>query len=61
MTQTNPEPAAFEALRKRLVEQLGERAVVSDAQTLAPHLLDSRGVYHGSAPFMVQPASTVIE
>ena len=55
-----PQPARSELddLRRRLTEVLGEKGVVSDAESLAPHLAEQRGRYQGTTPFMLRPADT---
>ncbi|TKD49959.1 FAD-binding oxidoreductase [Sphingomonas baiyangensis] len=41
-----------------IAEQLGPRAVVTDADDIAPWLVDWRGRYHGAAPAILSPATT---
>lgn len=43
-----------DALRQRL----GPKAVVTDAEAIAPWLVDWRGRFHGAAPAMLAPATT---
>jgi FAD/FMN-containing dehydrogenase len=48
----------MEALKRQLIDALGAKAVVSDAETMAPFLAEQRGRYQGAAPFVLRPAST---
>jgi FAD/FMN-containing dehydrogenase len=41
-----------------LTARLGARGIVTDAADLAPHLADWRGLYQGSSPALLRPAST---
>ena len=50
--------SALDALRDRLIGVLGPRGVITDAETLAPHLQEWRGRSEGHTPFMAAPAST---
>jgi D-lactate dehydrogenase (cytochrome) len=54
MSETNHE--TFEELRARLETLLGPKGLVTDPETLAPHLVEQRNLYQGWAPFMVTPA-----
>lgn len=45
-------------LLKRLIDVLGEKAVVHQADAQAPYLIDQRGYYRGAASAVVRPAST---
>jgi len=45
-------------LLQRLTATLGERAVVDRPDALAPHLVDQRGYFRGSALALVRPGST---
>ncbi|MEJ2257101.1 MAG: FAD-binding oxidoreductase [Woeseiaceae bacterium] len=45
-------------LIERLKSIVGTRGWTADPQELGPHLVDWRGVYEGSTPIMVSPAST---
>ncbi|MEM8663988.1 MAG: FAD-binding oxidoreductase [Pseudomonadota bacterium] len=47
-----------EALRKDLIEALGEGAIVSDPADKAPYLKEWRDLYQGVTPFVVRPADT---
>jgi FAD/FMN-containing dehydrogenase len=51
---TQGEAQLIEAARERL----GPKAVVTDAQEIAPWVTDWRGRVHGAAPAMLAPAST---
>ncbi len=53
-----PKTAELDALKQRLVEALGNKAVVSETEAMAPFLAEQRGRYQGVAPFVVRPAST---
>jgi len=48
----------LEGLLRRLEERLGEKAVVRDAEALAPHLVDERKNYRGETPALIRPGST---
>ncbi len=50
--------APFADLRAELLERLGPKALVDSKESLAPHLIERRGLFRGAAPYMVQPAST---
>ena len=54
MTTRPPLPALLERLRAAL----GPRGVVTDAEALAPHLVDWRGLYRGRSPALLRPADT---
>ena len=58
MDASSPKTADFDALKQGLVAALGEKAVVSDPEGMAPYLADQRRRYQGAAPFVVRPAST---
>ena len=45
-------------LKLRLRELVGEDALLTDAQVMAPFLTDQRQLYRGAALAIVQPAST---
>ncbi|MDZ7843009.1 MAG: FAD-binding oxidoreductase [Gammaproteobacteria bacterium] len=45
-------------LLKRLIEVLGDRAVIVQPDAQAPYLVDQRGYYQGAAAAVVRPAST---
>ena len=51
----NAQPAR---LIDQLRERLGPKAVITDADALAPWLSDWRGRYHGASPAIVAPADT---
>ncbi len=53
-----PKTAELDALKQRLVEALGNKAVLSETEAMAPFLAEQRGRYQGVAPFVVRPAST---
>ncbi len=46
------------ALKRKLIDALGDKAVVSEPDALAPYLAEQRGRYKGAAPFALRPAST---
>ncbi len=54
--------AAPKAVPKEVLERIkavvGPRGWSSDADELAPHLVEPRGLYHGKTPLLVRPAST---
>ncbi len=50
--------AATQAFIEAALERLGTRGLVTEANELAPWLVDWRGRYHGAAAALVQPAST---
>ena len=50
--------AGVGTLAERLREALGPRGLVSDPDALAPLLVEPRGLYRGSTPFVARPAST---
>jgi FAD/FMN-containing dehydrogenase len=58
MTRSLPDHADYQRLRRRIEERLGPKGIVADEEGLAPHLLESRGLWTGWAPFMALPAST---
>ncbi|HWX48315.1 MAG TPA: FAD-binding oxidoreductase [Roseomonas sp.] len=45
-------------LRERLRACLGPKGMVEEADDIAPHLSDWRGLYHGRTPCVLRPAST---
>jgi D-lactate dehydrogenase (cytochrome) len=45
-------------LLPRFVQIVGDKYAVTDAQTLAPHLIEGRGLYHGRSSLMLRPGST---
>lgn len=45
-------------LIKALKAVLSDTAVITDADTLAPHLSEERGLYHGTSPALVKPENT---
>jgi FAD/FMN-containing dehydrogenase len=45
------------ALLDRFAAIVGERHALSDAAALAPHLVENRGLYHGSSPLLLRPGS----
>jgi len=53
-----PKSADLKELRRRLVAALGDKAVLTDPETLAPYLAEQRGRYQGAAPFVLRPATT---
>ncbi|MBD0275652.1 MAG: FAD-binding oxidoreductase, partial [Acetobacteraceae bacterium] len=50
--------AAAAGLLDRLQALLGPSGLLSAPGDLAPHLADWRGLYRGSSPFLLRPAST---
>jgi FAD/FMN-containing dehydrogenase len=46
------------ALLEKLTARLGPKGLATDAQTLAPHLVEWRGKYRGATPCMAMPATT---
>ncbi len=55
---TSNRRAAYQRLKQALESRLGPRALVSDADDLAPYLKESRGLFQGDAPFVVLPATS---
>jgi FAD/FMN-containing dehydrogenase len=55
MPDDQPQPAG---LLDRLQALLGPSGLLSAPEDLAPHLTDWRGLYRGSAPCLLRPAST---
>jgi len=53
-----PETADFDALKQRLAEALGAKAVIDAADDMAPYLADQRRRYQGESPFVLRPGST---
>ena len=51
-----PDPS--ERLLATLTERFGARHVRTDAEALAPHLVESRGLYRGHALALVEPGTT---
>ena len=47
-----------ESVLERLREAVGPKGWTSDADTLAPHLKEWRGIYSGTTPILISPAST---
>ncbi len=45
-------------LHARLAARLGPKGYATDSDTLAPHLVEWRGRYSGTTPFLALPAST---
>jgi FAD/FMN-containing dehydrogenase len=46
------------SLISRFAAIVGEANVVTDPTALAPHLVETRGLYHGSSPFLLRPGNT---
>ncbi|MCX7297370.1 MAG: FAD-binding oxidoreductase [Hyphomicrobiales bacterium] len=44
-------------LLPRFVQIVGDKYAVTDAQTLAPHLIEGRGLYQGRSSLMLRPGS----
>jgi FAD/FMN-containing dehydrogenase len=53
-----PKTKDFDALKQRLTEALGEKAIIDADDDMAPYLADQRQRYKGETPFVVRPAST---
>jgi FAD/FMN-containing dehydrogenase len=51
-------PAMAPELLDRFAAIVGEAHVLRDAADLAPHLVENRGLYHGSSPMLLKPGST---
>ena len=45
-------------LLARFAAIVGDKFVVTDTATLAPHLIEMRGLYHGRSPMLLRPGST---
>lgn len=58
MDARTPKTPDLDALKRRLVEALGDKAVIDAADAMAPFLADQRRRYEGATPFVVRPAST---
>jgi FAD/FMN-containing dehydrogenase len=58
MDARTPKPPDFNTLKQHLIEALSEKAVIGDAETMAPYLAEQRGRYKGTAPFVLRPGST---
>jgi FAD/FMN-containing dehydrogenase len=54
MDISGPKPELLD----RFAAIVGESHVVRDAQGLAPHLVEGRGLYKGSSPMLLMPGST---
>ena len=52
MTKSLPEPL------KAFVAIVGEANALTAAHDIAPYLIESRGLYHGSSPLVLKPGST---
>ncbi len=46
------------ALLDRFAAIVGDRHAVRDQQEIAPHLVESRGLYRGASPLLLKPGST---
>lgn len=51
-------PDSDRILLANLVEQLGERHVLTAPDDVAPHLSETRGLYHGTAIAVIRPGNT---
>jgi D-lactate dehydrogenase (cytochrome) len=51
-------PAPAPDLLARFAAIVGDKYVVTDADTIAPHLIEMRGLYHGRSSMMLRPGST---
>lgn len=58
MDARSPKTADFDALKRRLADALGGKAIIDDTDAMAPYLAEQRRRYQGAAPFVVRPAST---
>ncbi len=47
-----------QSLISRFAAIVGERNAVTDQTEIAPHLVETRGLYHGVSPLLLKPAST---
>ncbi len=56
-----PPPAAHRAptleLLRALKDAVGEKGWSDDPRDMAPHLVDQRGLYHGTTPLLLRPAN----
>jgi len=50
--------AISDELLLRFVAIVGEKNALRDASDLAPHLVENRGLYHGSSPLLLRPSTT---
>ncbi|MFG1480224.1 FAD-binding oxidoreductase [Xanthobacter sp. V4C-4] len=50
--------ARLTALLDRIAARIGARHVVTDADEVAPHLVEGRGLYQGATPALLKPADT---
>jgi FAD/FMN-containing dehydrogenase len=46
------------ALFSRFAAIVGEKHAVTDQTEIAPHLVETRGLYHGASPLLLKPGST---
>ncbi|MDB5522763.1 MAG: dependent oxidoreductase [Rhizobium sp.] len=46
------------ALIERFAAIVGDRNAITDPAEIAPHLVETRGLYHGASPLLLRPAST---
>ena len=42
----------------RFAAIVGPAHAITDQQALAPHLIETRGLYHGASPLLLKPANT---
>ncbi|MGQ3673435.1 FAD-binding oxidoreductase [Xanthobacter sp. TB0136] len=54
---TLPDPARLAPLLERICARIGGKHVIRDAETLAPHLVERRGLFQGATPAMLEPGS----
>ncbi len=47
-----------DALISRFAGIVGERNALREASDLAPHLVENRGLYHGTSPLLLRPSTT---
>lgn len=47
-----------DALMSRFAGIVGERNALREASDLAPHLVENRGLYHGTSPLLLRPSTT---
>ena len=50
-------PAPSPEILARFAAIVGEKYAITDPAALAPHLVEGRGLYHGTSPMMLRPGS----
>jgi FAD/FMN-containing dehydrogenase len=59
MPSAEPSAKPFDtALIGRFADIVGPANAITDAATIAPHLVETRGLYHGASPLLLRPANT---